>query len=196
MDLYRRRNHLHRVDRFSDMDFSHHRRAWPLRPPQRRFRSRFTRVNGGGKFGIPIAASVTDTFTTANEIHIPVGQPVRFELKSPDVIHSFWIPQLAGKTDVIPGQTNVSWMQADAAGTYRGQCAEYLRRAARAHGAARRRRNARSVQRLALAQRHAGPAPASELQKAGTTSFSPAAASATPFAERTAQAASVPTLRT
>ena len=75
----------------------------------------------------------------ANEIHIPVGQPVRFELKSPDVIHSFWIPQLAGKTDVIPGQTNVSWMQADAAGTYRGQCAEYMRRAARAHGAARRR---------------------------------------------------------
>lgn len=64
-------------------------------------------------------------FTTANEIHIPVGQPIRFELASADVIHSFWIPQLAGKMDVIPGQTNVLWLQADKPGTYRGQCAAY-----------------------------------------------------------------------
>ena len=65
------------------------------------------------------------TFTTANEIHVPVGQPVRFELTSADVIHSFWVPQLAGKTDVIPGQTNVAWLQADHVGVYRGQCGEY-----------------------------------------------------------------------
>lgn len=65
------------------------------------------------------------TFITANEIHIPVGQPVRFELQSADVIHSFWIPQLAGKTDVIPGQRNIAWLQADTPGRYRGQCAEY-----------------------------------------------------------------------
>ena len=64
-------------------------------------------------------------FTTANEIHIPVGRPVRIELTSQDVIHSFWIPQLAGKMDVIPGQTNVTWLQADQPGTYRGQCGEY-----------------------------------------------------------------------
>jgi len=64
-------------------------------------------------------------FTTANEIHIPVGVPVRVELISADVIHSFWIPQLAGKMDVIPGQTNVSWLQADRAGAYRGQCAAF-----------------------------------------------------------------------
>jgi cytochrome c oxidase subunit 2 len=64
-------------------------------------------------------------FTTANEIHIPVGQPVRLELVSSDVIHSFWIPQLAGKMDMIPGQTNVSWLQADQPGTYRGQCAAF-----------------------------------------------------------------------
>jgi len=64
-------------------------------------------------------------FTTANEIHIPVGRPVRFELTSHDVIHSFWIPQLGGKMDVIPGQTNVMWLQADRPGTYRGQCGEY-----------------------------------------------------------------------
>ena len=64
-------------------------------------------------------------FTTANEIHIPVGQPVRIELTSHDVIHSFWIPQLGGKMDVIPGQTNAMWLQADQPGIYRGQCGEY-----------------------------------------------------------------------
>ncbi|MDQ6620072.1 MAG: cytochrome c oxidase subunit II [Pseudomonadota bacterium] len=64
-------------------------------------------------------------FTTANEIHIPVGRPVRLELSSQDVIHSFWIPQLGGKMDVIPGQTNAMWLQADQAGVYRGQCGEY-----------------------------------------------------------------------
>lgn len=64
-------------------------------------------------------------FTTANEIHIPAGRPVRIELKSQDVIHSFWIPHLGGKMDVIPGQTNVTWLQADQPGTYRGQCGEY-----------------------------------------------------------------------
>jgi len=62
---------------------------------------------------------------TANEIHIPVGQPVRFELTTGDVIHSFWIPELAGKTDLVPGQQNVMWLEADSAGVYRGQCAEY-----------------------------------------------------------------------
>jgi cytochrome c oxidase subunit 2 len=62
---------------------------------------------------------------TANEIHIPVGQPVRFELATGDVIHSFWIPQLGGKTDLIPGQKNVTWLEADSAGVYRGQCGEY-----------------------------------------------------------------------
>lgn len=64
-------------------------------------------------------------FDAPNEIHIPVGRPVRIELSSTDVIHSFWIPQLAGKMDVIPGQTNVTWLQADKPGTYRGQCGEY-----------------------------------------------------------------------
>jgi cytochrome c oxidase subunit 2 len=64
-------------------------------------------------------------FDVANEIHIPVGKPVRLELSSADVIHSFWVPQLVGKTDVIPGQTNVMWLQADRPGTYRGQCGEY-----------------------------------------------------------------------
>jgi cytochrome c oxidase subunit II len=64
-------------------------------------------------------------FTTANEIHIPVGKPVRVELSAADVIHSFWVPALTGKMDTIPGQRNVTWMQADKAGIYRGQCTEY-----------------------------------------------------------------------
>lgn len=62
--------------------------------------------------------------TTANELHIPVGEPVVVELTSDNVIHSFWVPQLAGKTDVVPGQTNSMWFQADRVGVFRGQCAE------------------------------------------------------------------------
>jgi cytochrome c oxidase subunit II len=64
-------------------------------------------------------------FTTANEIHIPVGEPVLFLLSSQDVIHSFWVPNLAGKKDLIPGYTQTFWFQADTAGVYRGQCAEF-----------------------------------------------------------------------
>jgi cytochrome c oxidase subunit 2 len=62
---------------------------------------------------------------TANEIHIPVGAPVRVRLRAADVIHSFWVPSLAGKLDLIPGKTNETWLQAERAGVYRGQCAEY-----------------------------------------------------------------------
>lgn len=64
-------------------------------------------------------------FETANEIRIPVGQPVTLELVSADVIHSFWVPQLAPKLDMIPGRMNIVRMQADAPGVYRGQCTEY-----------------------------------------------------------------------
>ncbi len=64
-------------------------------------------------------------FVTANEIHIPVGEPVKIVLQSADVIHAFWVPQLAGKTQTIPGQTNEQWIQADAPGVYRGQCSQF-----------------------------------------------------------------------
>jgi cytochrome c oxidase subunit II len=64
-------------------------------------------------------------FTTANEIHIPVGEPVLFLLQAEDVIHSMWVPNLAGKKDLIPGYTQSFWFQADTAGFYRGQCAEF-----------------------------------------------------------------------
>lgn len=62
---------------------------------------------------------------TANDIHIPVGRPIEVELTTDDVIHSFWVPQLTGKTDLISGRTNRMWIQADRPGLYRGQCAEY-----------------------------------------------------------------------
>lgn len=63
--------------------------------------------------------------TTANEIHVPAGQPVNLELSSVDVIHSFWVPQIMPKIDMIPGHPNTSWIQADQPGEYRGQCAEF-----------------------------------------------------------------------
>jgi cytochrome c oxidase subunit 2 len=64
-------------------------------------------------------------FQTANELHIPVGRNVRLELESIDVIHSFWVPSLAGKQDMIPGRMNVLTLRAERPGVYRGQCAEF-----------------------------------------------------------------------
>lgn len=61
----------------------------------------------------------------ANEITIPVGQPVRIRLTSADVIHSFWVPELHGKLDMLPGRTNTFWLEADQAGEYWGLCAEF-----------------------------------------------------------------------
>ena len=69
--------------------------------------------------------SAQGRFTTANEIHVPVGQPVLLLLTARDVIHSFWAPNLAGKKDLIPGYTQSMWFQADTAGDYRAQCAEF-----------------------------------------------------------------------
>lgn len=65
------------------------------------------------------------SFASANELHLPVGEPVSLMLTSPDVIHSFWAPQLAGKLDMIPGRTNVLTVTATEEGISRGQCAEY-----------------------------------------------------------------------
>jgi cytochrome c oxidase subunit 2 len=63
--------------------------------------------------------------TTANELHIPVGQPVLLQLESRDVIHSFWVPALHGKRDLIPGHPSTTTILADRPGRYRGQCAEF-----------------------------------------------------------------------
>jgi cytochrome c oxidase subunit 2 len=61
----------------------------------------------------------------ANELHLPVGRPIVLELRSADVIHSFWVPNLSGKKDMVPGRTNLLRVQADKAGSYGGVCAEY-----------------------------------------------------------------------
>ncbi|WP_424360747.1 cytochrome c oxidase subunit II [Methylocystis parvus] len=62
---------------------------------------------------------------SANELRIPAGRPVAIKLTSPDVIHSFWIPKLAGKLDMIPGRVNLLTLNARRVGVMRGQCAEY-----------------------------------------------------------------------
>jgi cytochrome c oxidase subunit II len=64
-------------------------------------------------------------FTTANEMYVPVGQPVLVRLRSSDVIHSFWIPNLQGKRDLLPGREGGIVIEADHPGVYRGQCAEF-----------------------------------------------------------------------
>lgn len=63
--------------------------------------------------------------TDADQLHIPVNTRVKLELASADVIHSFWVPGLAGKTDLIPGMHTTMWIDANHAAVYRGQCAEY-----------------------------------------------------------------------
>lgn len=67
----------------------------------------------------------TLAFSTANELHVPVGRPVLMRLRADDVIHSFWVPSLAGKKDLIPGRESTIAFRADLPGIYRGQCAEF-----------------------------------------------------------------------
>ncbi len=77
-------------------------------------------------WGVEYYGSTPDRrFETANEIHIPVGRNVRLQLEGIDVIHSFWVPSLAGKQDLIPGRPNELIIRAERAGVYRGQCAEF-----------------------------------------------------------------------
>jgi len=69
--------------------------------------------------------NASQIFTTANEIHIPVGRPVMIRGLSNDVIHSFWAPNLHGKRDLIPSRVTTEWIEADIPGRFRGQCAEF-----------------------------------------------------------------------
>jgi cytochrome c oxidase subunit II len=76
----------------------------------------------------PGPASAVPAAISANELRLPAGEPVELFLRANDVIHSFWVPTLAGKTDMIPGRVNRMVIQADRPGIYRGQCAEYCGR--------------------------------------------------------------------
>jgi cytochrome c oxidase subunit 2 len=71
------------------------------------------------------SGDVSKMVRTANELHLPVGVPVRIFLRSNDVIHSFWVPSLAGKQDLIPGRDNDITIVPTKTGIYRGQCAEF-----------------------------------------------------------------------
>jgi cytochrome c oxidase subunit 2 len=66
-----------------------------------------------------------DGAKTSNELHIPLNRPIRLHLQSADIIHSFWVPQLGGKRDVVPGQINELTFVATVPGVYVGQCAEF-----------------------------------------------------------------------
>ena len=66
-----------------------------------------------------------EDFATANEVHVPTGTEVKVKLRSDDVIHSFWVPQVSGKVDLVPGRPAEFVLQADDPGTYPGYCAEY-----------------------------------------------------------------------
>jgi cytochrome c oxidase subunit 2 len=70
-------------------------------------------------------SGATPGFQIANEIHIPVGRDVQLRLESADVIHSFWVPSLAGKQDLVPGRSNGLLLRTEEPGVYRGQCAEF-----------------------------------------------------------------------
>src|SRR5436305_6629488 len=104
---------------------------------------------------------------TANEIHVPVGKAVLFDLQSPDVIHSFWAPNFHGKKDLVPGHPTTMTFRAEHEGSFFGQCAEFCG-AQHAH--------MRFVvvseapdkfQAWAEAQRQPAATPASDIQKKG-----------------------------
>ena len=107
---------------------------------------------------------------TANEIHIPVGRPVEFVLTSRDVIHSFWLPSLMGKKDLIPGHTNTEVVIASRPGTFTGQCAEFC---GLQHAQMRLTLFAEPPQAFELWRRQQlteAPAPTSELERRGQSS--------------------------
>ena len=92
--------------------------------------SRSSASSGGGNTRYDHYDGQPLGFITANELHMPASEdgtprPVYLTLKSADVCHSFWVPRLAGKTDLIPGRTNSMWFQTDKPGLFVGQCAEY-----------------------------------------------------------------------
>lgn len=76
-------------------------------------------------FEYPVQPGFEKPLVISNELAIPTGRPVKLHLETKDVIHSFWVPRLAGKLDLIPNQKNWMWLEADQTGRYFGQCAEF-----------------------------------------------------------------------
>jgi cytochrome c oxidase subunit 2 len=111
------------------------------------------------------------TFTTANELHVPVGKRVELRLSSTDVIHSFWIPDLQGKADLIPGRENVAWIEASRPGRYGGQCAEYCGTQHATMGLLVVAQAQAEYERWAAGQRAAAVAPADPATDRGREAF-------------------------
>jgi len=105
--------------------------------------------------------------TTANELHLPTGRPIAIKLKSADVIHSFWVPNLHGKMDLVPGRENTTWLSIDTPGIFRGQCAEYcgLQHAHMAFSVIAE--SSDDFERWLSAQRYPAPTPSSSIQSRG-----------------------------
>jgi cytochrome c oxidase subunit 2 len=106
-----------------------------------------------------------------NELHIPVGVPVVVNLTSADVIHSFWVPNLFGKRDLIPGISTQTWIQADKAGVYRGQCAEFCGHQHAHMAFLLVAEPMDDFQRWIQHQRTAAPPPATDVQRRGHDVF-------------------------
>ncbi len=108
---------------------------------------------------------------TANEIHVPVNQPVTFSLEGKDVIHSFWVPELGGKRDLVPGKVNTTWFRPTKIGTFRGACAEFC---GSAHANMRFTVVVQSqddFNKWVAAQKQDAAAPVSDLAKQGEQEF-------------------------
>jgi cytochrome c oxidase subunit 2 len=113
----------------------------------------------------------TRAFDTANELHIPVGRPVLLKLQSPDVIHSFWVPNLTGKKDLIPGHTLTLQLRADKPGIYRGQCAEFCGYQHAKMGFLVIAEDAQQYEQWVQAQREPAKQPVDDIQKRGQQVF-------------------------
>ena len=114
----------------------------------------------------------------ANELHIPAGQPVVLELQAADVIHSFWVPRLSGKLDMVPGRNNLMRIQADEPGVYGGQCAEYCGGPHALMGFVVVAHPAAEFARLMAQRREPQPAPADPAAIAGQALFQSAGCAA------------------
>ena len=120
---------------------------------------------------IPDGAEPSDIFVTANEMHIPVGRPVVIKLNADDVIHSFWVPNLAGKKDLIPGRTATAHAPRRRARRVPRAMRGVLRAPARADGIRRGRRTAAQFAAWAAAQRQPAPEPTDAQAQRGKQVF-------------------------
>jgi cytochrome c oxidase subunit 2 len=113
----------------------------------------------------------SDFVTSPNELHIPVGVPIHVKAISRDVIHSFWVPNLHGKRDLIPGQVTNFWIQADKPGVYRGQCAEFCGHQHANMAFTVVAEEAETFQQWIQHQRHVAAEPGTEQEKRGQQVF-------------------------